>query len=132
RQFHTRASKSVTGLEFKQIALQFDKMARELGRQERQWKLSLQRQQDQNRILKLIARNSPLEDTLRALTLLVEEQIPNTVAAVLLLDPHGTHVEACIGPSLPAGYPALVLGNAIGQEAGSSGAAMYRRQEVIS
>lgn len=132
RQFHTRASKTVTGLEFKQIALQFDKMARELGRQERQWKLSLQRQQEQNRILKLIARNSPLEDTLRALTLLVQEQLPNTAAAVLLLDSQGTHVEACIGPSLPAGYPALILGAAIDQEAGSSGTAMYRRQEIIS
>ena len=43
----------------------------------------------QNRILKMIADDKPLGDTLDALTRLVENQSPGVLASILVLDPPG-------------------------------------------
>jgi len=130
--FDTRIRGMVSGLEFAEIAGQFDKMAQELGKQETQWSRSLQRQQGQNKILRLIARNHPMDNTLRMLVQFTQGQIEGGVASVILLTPDGGHVDTCIAPALPPSYAAALRNLRPGANQGSCGTAMFEKQLVVT
>ncbi|MGZ3184277.1 MAG: ATP-binding protein [Telluria sp.] len=85
----------------------------------------------QARLLEMIATGAPLQETLDALTLLIEAQSEGLYCSVLLLDEDGVHIHPGAGPNLPAEYMAALDGYPIGPAVGSCGTAMYRREAVV-
>jgi PAS domain S-box-containing protein len=85
----------------------------------------------QNRVLELIARDRPLQETLDLLLRLIEGQCSGMLSSILLLDPDGVHVRHGAAPSLPESFIRRVDGECIGPKAGSCGTAAFRRESVI-
>jgi PAS domain S-box-containing protein len=85
----------------------------------------------ESRILEMIARDAPLEETLEKLVRVVEAQFAGLLCSVLLLDEDGQHVRHGAAPSLPRAYTKAINGLCIGPKAGSCGTAMYRKEPVI-
>ncbi len=85
----------------------------------------------QTRLLELIAKDTPLEETLANLALLIESQSPGLFCSVVLLTEDGQHMRAAIGPSMPHSYLQAHEGIAIGPMVGSCGTAMYTRAPVV-
>jgi PAS domain S-box-containing protein len=85
----------------------------------------------ESRILEMIARDAPLEETLENLVRVVETQFAGLLCSVLLLDDDGQHVRHGAAPSLPKAYTKAIDGLCIGPKAGSCGTAMYRRELVV-
>jgi GAF domain-containing protein len=85
----------------------------------------------QRRILEMIARGLPLEETLTTMVRLIESECPGVFASILLLDEDGLHVRHGAAPSLPEAYIKAIDGEPIGPRAGSCGTAMYRKEAVI-
>ena len=85
----------------------------------------------ESRILEMIARDAPLEETLENLVRVVESQFAGLLCSVLLLDEDGQHVRHGAAPSLPKPYSEAIDGLRIGPKAGSCGTAMYRREPVV-
>jgi PAS domain S-box-containing protein len=83
----------------------------------------------EKRILEMVARGDSLGHVLDGLCRLVEEQAPNVLATILLVD--GDRLRHGGAPSLPKAYADAVDGTAIGPTAGSCGTAAYRAQQVI-
>ncbi len=81
-----------------------------------------------NRILEMVAKGSPLAQTLDALCRLVEEHT-GSLASILLL--HGGCLRHGAAPSLPEAYTKAIDGAPIGPCAGSCGTAAYRGEQVI-
>ena len=72
-----------------------------------------------------------LQSTLERLVGLIEQQIPDMRASVLLLDDDGVTLRHGAAPHLPAEYSQLIDGLAIGPVAGSCGTAAFRGEQVI-
>lgn len=85
----------------------------------------------QNRLLELIARGLPLQETLDAMLVFLERDMPGTLCSVLLLDPDGVHLRHGAAPSLPKEYCKAIDGAPIGRRAGSCGTAAYRGRQVV-
>jgi len=85
----------------------------------------------QKQALELIARGTPLSESLATLVRLIESQYSGMLGSILLLDDDGVHVRHGAAPSLPEAYIKAIDGAAIGPRAGSCGTAMYRREPVI-
>lgn len=85
----------------------------------------------QNRLLELVARGLPLKETLDAMLVFLERDMPDVLCSVLLLDPEGRHLQHCSAPSLPEAYVRAIDGAPIGPMAGSCGTAVYRGAQVI-
>jgi diguanylate cyclase (GGDEF)-like protein len=88
-------------------------------------------QADQAHVLELIATNTPLQQVLERLCVLIETQLPGTLASVLLLDEDGLRLRHGASPSLPPTYSEAVHRVTIGAEAGSCGTAAHRCAQVI-
>jgi diguanylate cyclase (GGDEF)-like protein len=88
-------------------------------------------QADQANVLELIATHTPLGQVLDRLCLLIEAQLPGTLASVLLLDEDGQHLRHGAGPSLPPAYREAVRSVVVGPKAGSCGTAAHRRAQVV-
>ncbi|MEO6986209.1 MAG: EAL domain-containing protein [Paralcaligenes sp.] len=131
RRFDTQIGGLVSGQEFTEIATLLDEMATELSAREKEWRLSLQRQEGQNEILRRVAQNEDLQETLVALLKFSEEQVDDTVASIQLLAADGVTVESCIAPNIPEAFRKKVIGARIGPRAGSCGTAMYEKRVVI-
>src|SRR5689334_20653382 len=85
----------------------------------------------QNRVLEMVAEGAPLGDTLTALLGVIEENAPEMLCSILLLDPDGVHLRHGAAPSLPPDYMKSIDGSAIGPSAGSCGTAAFRREAVF-
>ncbi|MCU6435083.1 GAF domain-containing sensor histidine kinase [Undibacterium sp. Jales W-56] len=85
----------------------------------------------QNKLLEMIARGAPLQETLARLMQLIEAQSHGVLCSVLLLDQDGIHIRKGAGPSLPESYMNALDGFSIGPTAGSCGTAMYLKKMVI-
>ena len=85
----------------------------------------------ESRILEMIARDAPLEETLEKLVRVVEAEFAGLLCSVLLLDKDGQHVRHSAAPSLPEPYTKAIDGLCIGPNAGPCGTAMYRREAVV-
>jgi PAS domain S-box-containing protein len=85
----------------------------------------------ESRILEMIARDAPVEETLEKLVQVVEGQFAGLLCSVLLLDEDGQHLRHGAAPSLPSAYTEAIDGLCIGPKAGSCGTAMYRREPIV-
>ena len=85
----------------------------------------------ERRVLEMIARDAPLEETLENLVRTMEAQFAGLLCSVLLLDEDGQHVRRGAAPNLPKPYNDAIDGLCIGPKAGSCGTAMYRREPVV-
>ena len=85
----------------------------------------------QAQILEMIARSAPLTAVFDRLVRLIESQLAGVICSALLLDEDGRRLRHCAAPSLPDAYCKAIDGVAIGPDAGSFGAAAYRREPVV-
>lgn len=85
----------------------------------------------QVRILELIASGSPLRQTLDALLVFLEQDLPEMLCSILLLDDEGACLRHGSAPSLPDTYSKAIDGSPIGPNAGSCGTAAYRKEQVV-
>jgi PAS domain S-box-containing protein len=85
----------------------------------------------QNRVLELVVRGAPLNETLDLYLRSIELQSPGMLSSILLLDEDGVHVRHAAAPSLPDSYVRAIDGQPIGPNAGSCGTAAHRREAVI-
>src|SRR5262249_1227227 len=82
-------------------------------------------------LLEMIATGVPLKKIAEALCGIIEEQRPDTLASVLLLNPDGVHLDVIAGPQLPNEWTRQMEKMPIGPCAGSCGTAAYRGESVI-
>ena len=85
----------------------------------------------ERKLLRLIARRTSLSEVLDQLCRLSEEQIPNAMCSILLVDLAENRLVAGAAPSLPENYAKALDGLQIGDCAGSCGTAAYHRKPVI-
>ena len=103
------------------------KLARDLdGR-----KQSEQREQIRNHVLELLANGAPLTTILEAIVYGVEQEQPDMLCSILLLDDEGKYLHNGAAPSLPDFYNDAIEGFEIGIGAGSCGTAAFTGQRVI-
>jgi serine phosphatase RsbU (regulator of sigma subunit) len=86
---------------------------------------------EQRALLEQIARDAPLDDTLRGMATAIEELSPDMLVSVLLVDPEGRRLLHGTGPRLPDFYNEAVDGAPIGEGVGSCGTTAFRREPVI-
>ena len=82
-------------------------------------------------ILAMIATNVSISPVLEKLVALIESQLFNTKASVLLFDAEAGCLRHGAAPSLPEAFCRVVDGVAIGSSVGSCGTAAFRRQPVF-
>src|SRR6516225_1711829 len=85
----------------------------------------------EKRILEMVATGVPLQEIANALCQIIEEQRPDTLASVLLLNSDGVHLDVVAGPKLPDEWTRQMEKMPIGPCAGSCGTAAYRGSPVI-
>ena len=85
----------------------------------------------QTQVLELIAKGTPLAETLATMLTSMEAFAPGMLGSVLLLDEDGIHVRHGAAPSLPEAFSRAVDGQPIGPCAGSCGTTAFRREPVI-
>ena len=86
---------------------------------------------DHNRVLQAIASPAPLTDILTLIVTITEQNYPNCLCSILLLNEAGTHLHLGVAPSLPDIYNQAIDGLPIGDGIGSCGTAAYTKQRVI-
>ncbi len=84
----------------------------------------------QQKVLELIATETPLPETLHTLAQALEAQLPNELVSILLLDDRD-RLRHGAAPSLPKAFCNSIDGARIGPETGSCGTAAYRGEPVI-
>lgn len=84
----------------------------------------------QRAVLRRLAGGSPLAEALDQLARGVEALGDGMLVSILLLDSDGRHVRHGAAPSLPPSFTQAIDGEPIGPDAGSCGAAAYRRAPV--
>jgi diguanylate cyclase (GGDEF)-like protein/PAS domain S-box-containing protein len=104
---------------------------RRLARDIAERKQSEQREQTRNRVLDMLARGAPLAKILEAIVRGVEQEQPDMLCSILLLDNEGKHLLNGAAPGLPDFYNDAIDGFGIGIGAGSFGTAAFTGQRVI-
>ncbi len=89
------------------------------------------RERHRAQILDLITSHAPLAEVLDLVTRLVEQENPDSVCSILLVDDSGRRLVHGAGPSLPAFYNEAVHGIMIGEGMGSCGTAAFRGARVV-
>ncbi len=84
-----------------------------------------------NNILELIASSGKLSKVLPAVIRCIENEYPETMCSILLLDDTGKHLRLGAAPSLPDFYNEAIDGVTIGDGIGSCGTAAFTRERVI-
>lgn len=79
-----------------------------------------------------IAGNLPLQDTLAAITRLLESGIPDGIASVSLLGADGRRFEQVVAPRMPPRLRAVMQRTPVALRHGSCAAAVYLGREVLS
>jgi PAS domain S-box-containing protein len=85
----------------------------------------------EKRLLEMIATGVALKEITGELCQIIEEQRPDTLASVLLLNTDGVHLDVVAGPKLPNEWTRQMEKMPIGPCAGSCGTAAYRGSPVI-
>ena len=87
----------------------------------------------QNRILELIARNTPMQETLDTLCRGFEAvSRPGTFASVMLVDHRRHLLRMTAGPSIPRDIFEALMELPIGENEGSCGTAVFRGEQVLA
>ena len=81
--------------------------------------------------LETIAQGLPLQEKLHRLVSALEDEIPGSLASILLLDKDGRHLRKSVAPNLPDFYNQAIDGVEIGPGVGSCGTAAYENQRVV-
>jgi diguanylate cyclase (GGDEF)-like protein/PAS domain S-box-containing protein len=89
------------------------------------------REQIKNQVLDLVAHNAPLKSILAYLVRGVEEENPERICSILLLDNTKQFLRHYVAPSLPAGYSEAIENLRIGPNVGSCGTAAFEGKPVI-
>ncbi len=87
--------------------------------------------QKQSLILESIAADEPLKKILESCVQLIENQYPELICAVNLLDDNGTHIKTGTTFNMPDEYIKAIGGLKIGDNVGSCGTAAYSKQPVF-
>ena len=103
------------------------RLARDIARR----KQSEQREETRNHVLEMLAHGAPLATILEAIVLGVEQEQPEMLCSIMLLDSEGKHLLNGAAPSLPGFYTAAIDGIEIAIGAGSCGTAAFTGQRVI-
>lgn len=82
-------------------------------------------------VLGLIARSTPLAETLEAIVRNVEQQYQQMHCSILLLDQAGSHLLFGAAPNLPDFYNKAIHGIEIGAGVGSCGTAAFTGERVV-
>jgi diguanylate cyclase (GGDEF)-like protein/PAS domain S-box-containing protein len=107
------------------------RIKRRLARDIAERKLSEQREQTRNHVLELLAHGAPLATILGAIVRGVEQEQPDMLCSIMLLDSEGERLLNGAAPSLPDFYNDAIDGFGIGIGAGSFGTAAFTGQRVI-
>lgn len=83
-------------------------------------------------VLEHIAKGSPLQETLGAISLFAEKHIPGMKASILYFDPNEQKLRRGGYGQLPSSFADIVDGLVPGPQAGSCGTCAWRRERVIS
>ncbi|WP_198358718.1 sensor domain-containing protein [Noviherbaspirillum autotrophicum] len=102
------------------------------GKEITQRKLEEALQAGQAQVLEMMATGAPLADVLGKLVRVIESQSDGMIGSVLLLGEDGQHVCSGVAPGLPEEYIHALQGAPIGEQAGSCGTAMHRRERVVA
>lgn len=86
----------------------------------------------QSTVLELVASGASRAEVLEAVTAALEQLIPGSRCSVLLLDAEAGTLHHGAAPTLPVAYSAAIDGLAIGDDAGSCGAAAYHDREIVA
>jgi PAS domain S-box-containing protein len=86
----------------------------------------------QAQVLELVAAAAPVEQTLDAIILALEDLIPGARCSVLLLDPTTSTLCHGAAPNLPEEYLRAINGIRIGPRAGSCGTAAFLGERVVA
>ena len=89
------------------------------------------REKSRSIILELMATGTALPEILEAIVRSVEQENPDMLCSILLLDDEGKHLLQGAAPSLPEFYNAAINGAAIGPGIGSCGTAAFSGQRLI-
>jgi len=89
------------------------------------------REHIKNHVLDLVAHNAPLKSILGYLVQGVEEENPQRLCSILLLDKSKQVLKNYVAPSLPKGYCEAIENLEVGPSVGSCGTAAFRGQPVI-
>ena len=104
---------------------------RRLARDAAEREQSEQREHTRNHVLELLAHGAPLTAILEAIVRGVEQEQPDMLCSIMLLDSEGKHLFTGAAPSLPDFYNAAIDGIEIGMGVGSCGTAAFTGQRVI-
>ncbi|HUR24620.1 MAG TPA: PAS domain S-box protein [Candidatus Thermoplasmatota archaeon] len=85
----------------------------------------------QNRILELVARQAPLDETLQKLAVSVEAQFPDAMVAILLVDTATSRLRVRVAPSMPADYAATLDDLPLTPPGGPCATAVEQKRRVI-
>lgn len=107
------------------------RMRRMLARDSADRAHAAQRENTRNHVLELLAQGAPLKRVLAAIVRGVEQERPDLLCSILLLDSEGKHLYTGVAPSLPDAYNDAVTGAEIGMGAGSFGTAAFTGQRVV-
>lgn len=83
-------------------------------------------------VLECIARRLPLEHVLNQICRRIEQIDPHVMSSILLLEPDGKRMRPAAAPSLPEEWTRALTPLEIGPEAGSCGAAAFKRETVVA
>ena len=109
--------------------LETRKQALEAEVRERQRMEKVQR--GRNEVLEQLAKGASLSDVLTVLVRSTEQNRPEMICSVLILDDDKKHLRLGAAPSLPAYYNEAIDGLEIGRNVGSCGAAAFTKKRVI-
>lgn len=85
-----------------------------------------------HQVLTYISSDKPLSDILEAVALGVEVNYPSVLCSILLLDEKSSYLSDCVAPSLPESYQQTIVGVEIGPYVGTTGAAIYAKEAVLT
>ncbi|HSH72279.1 MAG TPA: EAL domain-containing protein [Methylophilaceae bacterium] len=94
-------------------------------------RLAEQREYSRNQILEMVARGSALPEIMESLVSSLEQENPNMMCSIVLLDATGKRMQTYAAPSLPDFYNVIVNGLEVGIGVGSCGTAIYTGERVI-
>ena len=109
------------------VKIRTQELEKEIARR----KKIIQQHNDHNKVLQAIASPAPLSDILELIVNTAEQNYPDSLCSILLLDEEGKHLHSGAAPSLPEFYNQAIDGIAIGDGVGSCGTAAYKGQRVI-
>ncbi|MEP7009058.1 MAG: sensor domain-containing diguanylate cyclase [Acidobacteriota bacterium] len=96
-----------------------------------QVRVSKERLERQNDVLRRIARGAPLAETLNQLALAIEDPGTGMFGSILLLDREGAQLATAAAPHLPQSFSRAIDGVRIGPSVGSCGTAAFRGTRVV-